>query len=133
MNWMLTISLAVFMSLAAPAATPQDHPDAPAADAGTPGAKLREDLIRAVKNANLTAEQRDTLLAARTRLRQAAEAKQNGLPVDRDSVRISLSDIDNIAKSGAFQPDDAKAVRADLKAMQQAARDSRPGRFRRNP
>ena len=85
-----------------------------------PGAKLREDLRKAVMNGNLTDSQKTTLQQAGAAMREAAQAKQNGGSVDRDAVKKAMSDIKQVADSGAFQPEDARAVKADLAAMQNA-------------
>ena len=53
-------------------------------------------------------------------MREAAQAQQNGGTVDRDAMKKAMSDIKQIADSGAFQPEDAQAVKADLAAMQGA-------------
>ena len=85
-----------------------------------PGAKLRTDLRKAVMNGNLTDAQKNSLQQAGAAMREAAKAKQNGSSVDRDAVKKAMSDIKQIADSGAFQPGDAQAVKADLAAMQDA-------------
>ena len=99
-------------------------------DNSGPAAKLRADLSTAVKNANLTDAQKETLQDAASRLRAAAEARKNGDKVDRGSVKKALSEIEKVAKSGAFRPEDAAAVKADLEAIQEARGRSRRGRFR---
>src|SRR5262249_27697913 len=86
----------------------------------SPGAKLRTDLRKAVMNGNLTDAQKNTLQQAGATMREAAQARQNGGTVDRDAMKKAISDIKQIADSGAFQPEDAQAVKADLAAMQGA-------------
>jgi hypothetical protein len=84
------------------------------------GAKLQTDLRRAVMNGKLTDAQKGTLQQAGETMREAAQAKQSGGSVDRDAVKKAMADIKQIADSGAFQPEDAQAVKADLAEMQDA-------------
>jgi len=113
MRRILCGAIAVSMALCAAATTAQQNGNGS-------GAKLREDLRKAVMNGNLTDPQKSTLQQAGAAMREAAQAKQNGGSVDRDAVKKTMSDIKQIADSGAFQPEDAQAVKADLAAMQGA-------------
>lgn len=62
---------------------------------------------------------------AATRLRQAAEARQNGRKVDRDTVKKALTDIKGVIDSGAFRPEDQEAVNADLEALKEKIHSAR--------
>lgn len=104
--------------------------DTPATGSG-PMAKLRTDLATAVKNANLNDSQKKTLQDAGARLKAAGQARQDGNKVDRGSVKKALEEIRKVAESGAFQPDDAAAVKADLDALKQASGRSRRRGWRR--
>jgi hypothetical protein len=103
----------------------------PAAAGDGPLTKLREDLAIAIRNANLTDSQKRTLDDATSRLREAAQSKQSGGKVDRKSVKKALSDIRKIAESGAFQPSDLAAIKADLDTLRDAGGRSRRGVLRR--
>lgn len=111
---------------APPATAAPSAPIAPAAQAsptaapGTPLEKLRADLKKAIERANLTPAQQETLDAATSTLRNAATARQSGERVDRDKVKKAFADIKKVAESGAFQPEDVQAVKADMEAMKQA-------------
>jgi len=117
---------------AGPLAAQQNDNTASAPAPSGPGAKLRTDLAKAVQNGNLTDAQKKTLQDAGTKLREAAQARQNGEKPDLSSVKKALGDIKKLADSGAFQPDDAAAVKADLDAMKQGrGGNGRRGIFRR--
>lgn len=97
----------------------------------SPFGKLRSDLATAVKNANLTGDQKKTLQDAGDRLRAAGEARQSGGKIDRGSVKKAFSEIRKVAESGAFQPEDSAAVKADLDALRESRGGSRRRLFRR--
>lgn len=130
-------TIATLMCVGALMGSPQEpaqSPEAPPSQASAatgPLAKLRADLTRALKNATLSESQKKTLQDAGTRLREAAQARQEGGKVDRKSVKKALDQIRKVAESGAFQPDDAAAVKADLDAMREAGGRSRRRGFRR--
>lgn len=105
--------------IAGPMAAQQNGNSTNASAPSGPGAKLRTDLAKAVQNGHMTDEQKKTLQDAGAKLREAAQARQNGDKPDLSSVKKALGDIKKVAESGAFQPDDAAAVKADLEAMQQ--------------
>jgi hypothetical protein len=81
------------------------------------GARLQQDLAKAVRNATLTDDQKKTLQDGGSRLREAREAKQNGEKVDRGSVKKALGEIRQVTESGAFKSEDEAAVKADLDAL----------------
>lgn len=94
------------------------------------GAKLRADLIKAVQNGHLTDAQKTSMQNAGSVLREAAKARQNGQQVDRNAVKKAFSDIKKVTDSDAFRPEDKQAVKADLEAMKEKARESRGGKRR---
>jgi hypothetical protein len=104
------------MFAAALTAGPQDQQQA-APPNQTAGARLRQDLAKAVRNATLSDDQKKTLQDAGSRLREAREARQNGEKVDRGSVKKALDEIRQVTESGAFTPEDEAAVKADLDAL----------------
>ena len=100
------------------------------AAATQPGAKLRADLVRAVQNGHLTDEQKSSMKDAGTTLRDAVTARQNGQQVDRAAVKKAFSEIKKVTDSDAFRPEDKQAVKADLEAMKEKAKDAGGGRRR---
>jgi len=121
------VLLTVLLSVATFAGA-QESSAEPAANG--PGAKLRGDLIKAVQNGHLTDEQKASMQNAGSALREAVKARQNGEQVDRAAVKKAFSDIKKVTDSDAFRPEDKQAVKADLEAMKEKARESRGGRRR---
>jgi hypothetical protein len=118
---------AVLLSLSGIAGA-QDSSAEPAQNG--PGAKLRADLKKAVQNGHLTDEQKSSMQNAGATLRRAAEARQNGQKVDREAVKKAFSDIKKVTDSDAFQPEDKLAVKADLEAVKEKAKEGRGGKRR---
>lgn len=128
MNKIVFVVFAILLGLSASIAVAQDNSSEPARNG--PAAKLRADLTKAVQNGHLTDAQKSTMQSAAASLREAAQARQNGEKVDRDAVKKAFSDIKNVVNSDAFQPDDKEAVKADLEAMKEKAKEARGGRHR---
>jgi type II secretory pathway component PulJ len=101
---------------------------ASATSADSPMAKLRVDLRKAVENGRLSDAQQETMRNVAATLRQAAEARQQGQKVDRGAVKKAFSDIKDITNSDAFQPEDKQAVKADLEAVKEHAKEARAQR-----
>jgi len=127
MRQMIWSAVVALLCAAGPVAAQQNGPDSGASQPSGPAAKLRTDLAQAVQNANLNDDQKKMLQDAGEKLRKARQARENGEKPDRGSVKKALDEIKKVSDSGAFQPDDAAAVKADLEAMQQ----NRGGRGRR--
>jgi hypothetical protein len=113
---------------AALVAGPQNQEQS-APPASGPAAKLRQDLTKAVRNATLRDDQKKMLEDAGSRLREAGEARRSGEKVDRGSVKIALGEIRKVTESGAFEPEDEAAVKADLDNLREAHKGPRR-RFR---
>lgn len=124
---------AAFVCAAGLLAAGQDPPapQTPAPVSSGPMARLRADLATAVKNGKLTDAQKKTLEGAGAKLREAGEARQRGGKVDRGAVKKALGEIRKVAGSGAFQPVDAAAVKADLDALRELGGGQRRRRLRR--
>jgi len=129
MKLKLVAAVAVLLWLSSIAGGQSSSPES---ENNGPAAKLRADLIKAVQNGHLTDAQKTSMQNAGTTLREAARARQNGEKVDRDAVKKAFSDIKKVVDSNAFQPEDKQAVKADLEAMKEKAREARGGR-RRGP
>lgn len=127
MNETVLALLGVFL-MAATFSVAQDGSAEPSTNG--PGAKLRADLVKAVQNGHLTDDQKKSMQSAGAALREAAQARQSGEKVDRAAVKKAFSDIKKITDSDAFQPEDKQAVKADLEAMKEKAKESRGGRRR---
>ena len=96
-----------------------------------PMVKLRADLIKGVENGHLSDAQKTTMQNAGAVLRKVAQARQSGGSVDRSAVKKALSDIKGIVNSDAFEPEDQAAVKADLEALKEKAKEARQGQGRR--
>lgn len=126
--------LLAFLLVAGVTAVAQDSPGGDPPAGGGLMAKLRDDLKKGVENGHLTDTQKETLKSAGVTLREAAQAKQNDETVDRKAVKKAFSDIKKIVDSDAFQPEDQAAIKTDIQAIKDKARESRGGRrglFRR--
>ena len=130
MKKIVFLVLAILLGTLTSIAVAQESSSEPAQD--SPAAKLRTDLTKAVQNGHLTDAQKSSMQSAAASLREAAQARQNGEKIDRDAVKKAFSDIKNVANSDAFQPEDKAAVKADLEAMKEKAKEARGGR-RRGP
>jgi hypothetical protein len=78
--------------------------------------KLRDDVQRAMENAKLTDEQRETLTDANGTLREAAKVNTN---LTNRELRMALDNIRYVFNSQAFPAQDRQAVLDDLKLLRE--------------
>jgi hypothetical protein len=78
--------------------------------------RLRDDVQRAMENAKLTEEQRETLTDANGTLREAAKENAN---VTNRELRMAMDNIRYVFSSHAFQAQDRQAVLDDLKLLRE--------------
>lgn len=82
-----------------------------------PAVRLRSDIERAIRNGKPSEDELATLQKALATVNEARAARQQGQPVDRESLEAALKSAGNVLESNSFQPADREAVRRDIEAL----------------
>lgn len=120
---MIAMMLLTVMFTAQPNATGMDS------SAGSPRerraelvGKLRTDLAKAAKRADLDAKQKVKLEKAQERLAEAETVlRSNGMlnPLKMLKMKAALGDIEEIGRGGAFLPEDRQLILEDIKQIKE--------------
>lgn len=85
-------------------------------------ARLRADMAKAAARANLDAKQRVKLEKAQEKLAEAEAALRKGgmlSPFKMLKMKGALGDIEEIARSNAFRPDDRQRIQEGIKQIKE--------------
>lgn len=85
-------------------------------------AKLRTDLAKAATEANLDEKQKNKLEKAQEKLAEAEAALRKGgmlSPFKMLKMKGALEDIEEIARSNAFRPEDRQLIQEDIKQIKE--------------
>lgn len=115
--WELLIGMLLLAAVVYGFHTSRKVSAAPKPDRNTLVAQLRQDMDRAIANANLTADQRAKLTEARATIRETEAAKKKGLQVDQARRNAAAETLRQLLASDAFRPADRQAVERTMESL----------------